>query len=496
MKKTSLPLRLLAYAALLAAPTLQGCAKLDETPESAISPVNFYKTDADYLAAINGALQPWFSGYGAFDFNNALLLSGGADDVTSRPTAPSLKAYDEFKGDANGFQAEQEWRLLYKSINACNAIVSNLANATGLNPANRAAYEGQARYIRALAYFELTRWFGEIPIVTSENQAHVADLSQSTVAQVYDAITTDLKMAETMLPPTFADKGRPTQGAAKALLAEVYLNMAGWPLKDASKYALARDKAKEVIDGGQYKLADNFADLWKVKNKLSNPEFIFFFNGVSTASYVEGSHLHVASRPGEEGGWDDMMSEARFFNAFPEGPRKDATFHSVFTDAAHTPWQKSTIGQPYMAKYRDAGAGATADGPVISFDGDGFFVMSRYAEVLLTYAEAANQAEGKPSAAALEAINQVRRRASGNDQKLYPDLTAAMSQPEFDAAVVAERAWELAFENKRWFDLVRKEKVVEVNKALYPSVSARNLLLPKPQRELDLIKGLKQNPGY
>jgi len=122
--------------------------------------------------------------------------------------------------------------------------------------------------------------------------------------------------------------------------------------------------------------------------------------------------------------------------------------------------------------------------------------MSRYAEVLLTYAEAANMAEGSPSPAALDAINQVRRRASGNNRVLYPDLTAGTSQQAFDAAVIAERAWELAFENKRWFDLVRKEKVVEVNKALYPSVSAKNMLLPKPQKEVNMIKGLKQNAGY
>ena len=191
-----------------------------------------------------------------------------------------------------------------------------------------------------------------------------------------------------------------------------------------------------------------------------------------------------------------MMSEARFFNTFPEGPRKAATFHTVFKDAKNTTWQKSNIGQPYMAKYRDAGAAASFDGPIASFDGDGFFVMSRYAEVLLTYAEAANMAESGPSAAALEAINQVRRRAGGNDQTLYPDLKAGLSQADFDKAVIAERAWELAFENKRWFDLVRKEKVVEVNKDLYPNVSAKNMLVPKPQRELDLMKNLKQNAGY
>ena len=96
----------------------------------------------------------------------------------------------------------------------------------------------------------------------------------------------------------------------------------------------------------------------------------------------------------------------------------------------------------------------------------------------MIYAEAANMAEGGPSAAALEAINMVRRRANNLDPNV-PDATVdltSMSQAEFDDAVIAERAWELAFEGHRWFDLVRKEMVVEVNQALHPSVSETDRL--------------------
>lgn len=480
---------------ILACIMVNGCVKLKETPEGIISPVNFYKTDADFSAAINGVQKSYFGGYGAFDFNNAILLSGGSDDATSRPTAPELRQYDIFKPDVNGFQAAQEWRLIYQAINAANLIISNVGSAN-LSTDKKNAYDGQARYLRALGYFYLTRWFGEIPIVTAENQLDAINVGQSTVADIYAFIVNDLKIAETGLPVSFPEIGRPTKGAAKTLLAEVYLTMAGWPLKDASKYALARDKAKEVMDMNVYKLETNFADLWKVSNKLTSKEFIFMFNGVSTASWMEGSHFHVASRPGEENGWDDMMSEARFFNAFPDGARKDATFHTVFDDAAHTKWQNSRVGQPYISKFRDAGRAATSNGPVALYDGDGFFPVSRYADVLLIYAEAANMAEGSPSAAALDAINKVRRRAGGYNQAVYPDLTAGMTKQAFDDAVIKERAWEFTFEVKRWFDLVRKEMVVQVNKSLYPTVDAHNQLLPKPQKEVDLIKGLKQNTGY
>ena len=202
-------------------------------------------------------------------------------------------------------------------------------------------------------------------------------------------------------------------------------------------------------------------------------------------------------RPGEEGGFNTVLSEARFFYSFPEGPRKDATFWTVFADGAHTTWEDSAQGKPVIAKYRDGGVAASYDqGLVNGSAGEGFFVVSRYSEALLIYAEASNMAEGTPSQEALNAINLVRRRASGNDQLLYPDLSSGMTQQEFDEAVINERKWEFAFEVKRWFDLVRKEMVVSANIDLYPNVKEYNKLLPKPQTEVDLINGLEQNPGY
>lgn len=476
-----------------------GCENdLEENPLSLVTPSTFYKTDDDFKAAINGAIKPLYGGWGGFDFNAPLILCAGAEDVTSRPTSPELRQFDIFKPTLNYSAAIGLWTRFYNTINACNGIISNINSAEEVSEENRNSYEGQARYLRALSYFYLTRWFGEIPIITSENQldAISTGIGQSPVIDIYAHIVEDLSVAENFLPASFDERGRPTQGSAKTLLAEVYLNMTGWPLKDNSKYALARDKAKEVMDAMNFSLEPNFADLWKVNNKLSNTEFIFMFNGIATNTSAS-SHVHQSSRPGEEGGWNDIMSEARFFNVFPEGPRKDATFWTVFADEAQTTWENSNIGQPYIAKYRDGGAGASAEqAGVNSFHGDGFFVVSRYAEVLLIYAEAANMAEGGPSDASLEAINQVRRRASGNNQVIYPDLVTGMSVEEFDDAVIAERNWEFAFEAKRWFDLVRKEMVVEVNQALYPYVDAHNMLLPKPQTEVDLIPGLEQNAGY
>lgn len=470
---------------------------LEENPVSVVAPSNFYKTDSDFEAAINGALRALFGGYGNFSNVAPHIISAGAEDTSSRAAAPSLNEFDTFQATVNNNFASNMWIAMYNSINVCNSLIANIDGASEVSDINKKYYEGQARYIRALSYFYLTRWWGEIPVVTYENQLDAANVGQSSVAAIYEVIIDDLIYAESNLPLKFEDRGRPTKGAAQIMLADVYLNMAGWPLKDSSKYAMARDMAKKVIDSEIYTLENEFHDLWLVANKLTNTEFIFAFYGSPFNGAGATSPVHQSMRPGEEGGFNTVLSEARFFYSFPEGPRKDATFWTVFADGAHTTWEDSAQGKPVIAKYRDGGVAASYDqGLVNGSAGEGFFVVSRYSEALLIYAEASNMAEGTPSQEALNAINLVRRRASGNDQLLYPDLSSGMTQQEFDEAVINERKWEFAFEVKRWFDLVRKEMVVSANIDLYPNVKEYNKLLPKPQTEVDLINGLEQNPGY
>lgn len=467
---------------------------LEEHPQGIISPSNFYNTDGDFNSAINGSLLSLW-GF----FNNALpyIILAGAEDLSSKSDAPQAKIYDVFNANATDSYTRSTWTSFYNCINVCNPIIANVSDAKEVSSDNKKFFEGEARYLRALSYFWLTRLYGEVPLIlNADDQSNAANVAQSGIAEVYNVIIQDLSFAEANLPLTFAEKGKPTKGAATSLLASVYLTMAGWPLNDASKYAMARDEAKKVIDMGIYALEPNFEDLWTVSKQINSKEMIFLFFGNSSTGPT-ASHRHMSTRPGEEGGYQSYFSEARFFNQFPDGPRKEASFHTVFTDAAHTTWQNSRIGQPFIEKYRDGGDAATKEGPVIIVGvGSGTWVENRYAEVLLIYAEAANEAEGGPSLEAVDAINQVRRRAGGYNQSVYPDLQPGLSQQEFRTAVINERSWELAFEGKRWFDLVRKEMVVEVNKALYPKVDEHNMLLPKPQTELDLVKGLQQNPGY
>lgn len=465
---------------------LGGCTDVafEENPPSLLSPTTFFTTESEFEAALVGTFRPLYSDWSAYDYGYDILLSQGGEDV--RSDADIFKNLDRLNPNDNEELTRGFWRKHYQCIANANTIIGNLKNATEISDEKLAELGGQAKFLRALAFFNLVRFFGEIQLTTFENQNDVENLKQASVQEIYASIINDLKDAESGLPTSFPDKGRPTQGAAKALLAKVYLTMAGWPLEDTAKYADARDKAAEIM-GGIYSLEPNFADLWTQAKKLTTPEFIFTFYGSTEQEGVYGSHMHHATRHwgNGEGGWGDYFSEERFFNAFPDSPRKDASFTTVFSDG--TSYLDAGV-QPHIAKYRDAGNGKD-NPPGSNVNGEGFRPILRYADVLLVYAEAANMAEGGPSQAAYDAVNAVRQRAG------LADLPSGMSQSDFDKAVLDERNWELAFEGNRWHDLVRRKMVVEVNQDLHPNVSETNRLLPKPGAQL-IPSILEQNPGY
>ena len=340
-------------------------------------------------------------------------------------------------------------------------------------------------------YFFPVRWFGEVPVLTESNGYLATSVEQSPVGDVYDFIVEDLLQAEAYLPVTQTDPTRPTKGAARALLAKVYLTMAGFPLNRTELYAAARDKAKAVIDMNKYSLDENFADLLDWNTRFTNPELIFTF--YANADAGRGSMLHMTSRPGTNGenGWGDWGTDKRFYEEFPDGPVKDATFYTTMIDG--TDWSMTNFANPFPSKYRNAGPRSNYfTGPPNAGTADGYSPILRYADVLLMYAEAANMVENGPSPAAYDAINAVRERVG------LEDLDEGLSMTQFDEAVINERKWELAFEHSRWFDLCRKHIVREAMQPWYPNavIDDHNYLLPKPQVALNLMKGVRQNPGY
>jgi len=296
-----------------------------------------------------------------------------------------------------------------------------------------------------------------LPLVTSV----ITDLEieLSPVSSVYELIVDDLNFAKDNLPSSWpGEPGRPSSWTAKSLLSSVYLTMAGWPLKDESKYALAASMAKDVIDNGPYTLEDNFADLWTMANE-KNHEFIWTIQMTGIPGNPQLTTIvGYPTMPGEESGWDDVFFEVGFYNRFPDGPRKDATFHTQFLDKQGNPtvtFENSSTKHPYIAKYRD-GALSWLDSFEHLFMTGRDICFLRFAEVLLTYAEAQAMADGTPNNEAYQAVNKVRNRAE------LVDLPEGMGKMDFRDAIIEERGWELAAEFSRWFDLIRTEKVEEM----------------------------------
>lgn len=473
--------------------------ELDEEPEGILSPTSFFKAEGDFEAILAGGVyKPLYQSWTGFGFNSIFVLTSGAEDVAGN--AGRFAQFDRLEADGNTGEMTGMWRQLYQSITNANTIIANIQKGRefGVAESVLVEYEGQAKFMRAFAYFYMVRWWGEVQLITEQNTSEATTTRQSPVVDIYAQIIEDLQFAEANLGNLggSSETGKASKQAAQSVLAKVYLTMAGWPLNDNSKYTLASEYAKKVMDSGFLNLEADFANLWKQANRFTNSEFIFAFHG-DVNNNPSTQHISTRYFGSGEGGWGDVSSEERFFNAFPDQHRKEVSFTSVFANGQT--FQEAAT-KPYMAKYRDAGAGFPADAISGNAEGDGSFVLYRYAEVLLIYAEAANMAEGSPSAAAQLAINMVKRRANNlpiNTPNVTIDINPMISQADFDDAVVAERNWELAFEGKRWFDLVRKEMVIEVNQGLYPTVSETDMLMPKPNAQVSILEGyLDQNLGY
>lgn len=442
------------YIILLLAITMFGCSKmLEENPkgllvgDAAIQDVNGLNA---HLAGIYSSLQnAWGSGFASCAH---IAMCGGADDITTHPASnkADIREFDQFNVNAyNGRQAEV-WRGLYKSIQTANNIIANYEKATG-DPDEIKKIAGEAFFFRGMCYYYLTRWWGKVPLIKTPNFDNTSlELPKAEIAEIYKQIEEDLKQAEGMVADQKPEPGRINKGTVKAYLADAYLTQTGWPVKDASKAALAATKAKEVIDSKAAYGFDLYDDFFKLfAGGTSEDVFALMFNLNTKANCFYGS----SAMPGDIGGWDDFFAEINFYKSFPEGSRKDATFLSSITkDGKIVSWENFATKHPYYKKF------SIQSGNPGSYASNSPAIMMRYANVLLVYAEAVARSSA-PTSDAYNAVNLVRKRAG------LANLVSGLSKDDFIKAVVAERGWEFAGEWSRWFDLIRTETVAQANAA-------------------------------
>ncbi|MCF6361590.1 MAG: RagB/SusD family nutrient uptake outer membrane protein [Cyclobacteriaceae bacterium] len=415
------------------------------------------------LAGLNAALvgtyapmtRTWITGYST-PGTHAILM--GSDDLTTHKASNKapFREFDQYKvSDQNG-RLPFVWSGAYKSIQGSNNIIANYKDTQG-DEAEVNQIAGEAFFLRAYNYFWIVRLWGSAPLVL-ESQVYdesSLSISSSNEQAIYDQILEDLDMGISLMADRKLEAGRASAGAALAIKAEVYLNMAGWPLNQTDKYAMAATVAKDLIDNeAQYGfgLMDNFIDLWPsatINNDGNKEEVLSFtFGGAFRLDF--NADRGSGARPGDEGGWDDYFCELTFYNEFPAQVRKDVTFQTELANG--TPFPNFGTGRPYYKKMQ---------GPENTWQTLLNLTLERMAEVYFIYAEAQVMATGNTmDPDALEAVNKIVRRAYGlplNTPDVSVDYTS-LTQDE----IIAEKGWEFAGEYCRWFDLVRLQKVQEM----------------------------------
>ncbi|MDR1779464.1 MAG: RagB/SusD family nutrient uptake outer membrane protein [Tannerella sp.] len=487
-------LLLMPLVAILAACTSND-EFLEEKTYGKIFPENFYRNQ-DELDMANNALYRSFSKTFNADYSSFVVILFGGDDITTPYSAnTSYLQNDTYVRQSANKDIRDGWSWAYETINTANGIINNYQKAADeVSETNLHYAAAQAHFARAYMYFWLVRIFNEIPYVSTVREPDKT-MTKSSPQEVYDAIIADLKIAEEWLPATWkgidetkAAGGGFTQAAAKATLANVYLTMAGYPLKKTEYYKLAKDKAAEIIENESkygFRLLDHFAELWK-PTPLINDEMVFgLMYNRSTEDY--NVRAPKSCRPVQFGGWEAYCPEINFFYRFPEGERRDATFVTEFpltngwyTTAPTIPWpegqpmlqwQDIMFKHPYYFKMWEAEGLEGADKWKPAGDNDWYSGRTnqviRYPEVLLIYAEAQAMADGTPNALAYDCINRVRNRAFAGVGSTQNNLPTGLSAEAFRDSVFVERGWEFAgYEYaSRWFDLVRLELVEDAASA-------------------------------
>jgi hypothetical protein len=369
---------------------------------------------------------------------------------------------------------------MFRAIRAANTVLVNAAETNLIERAEQDRLVGEAHFIRAYSYHHLIRVFEELPIVTDVTPDF--EITLSTRAEVMAQIESDYLMAESLLPVSSnVGATRPNKGSARAFVARLYMDWAGFPTNDTGKYAQAASSAKQVIDNAGnhgFGLVPDMATLYTLAGGLNS-------EGVYTLSHCQpcGRGNRKAGKlglPGDFGGWQESFAEIRFFEDMPEGYRKEVTYHTEVpvnaggnmavanpADAASIiPWTEFKDQQnPIFAKI----TGPWEDDIFNGFQNSRSDYIMRYAEVLLIYAEASGRSN-TVSADAWEALNQVRRR-SENLPSDQAEPSVDLTSGDIGELAYTERKWELAGEYQRWYDLLRMQRVDEALSNRNPQVS-------------------------
>lgn len=463
---------------------LSACSKdfLEKTPPDKLSEDGFINSAARALTSVNAVYEVLISSqlYGHFlpkiyDVPSGEILLQNTEGLD----------FNNFAFDAANGELLTVYTGLYKGIKRANTVIAEVPSVD-MDATLKARYVAEAKFLRAFYYWNLTTIWGDVIVVTAPLKVPDDGLiAKSSQADVYKVIIKDLEDAIAVLPASYgaADAGRATKGAAQSLLGKAYLYT-----KD---YAKAETTFAQVIDSKRYDLMDEFDQIWNgnyENNKESIFEVQFADIGGSGTGARNGAYL-----PSVNGGTGSSVPTQRIVDAFTDNdPRLR---YSIFRDGdvfAPNLTTSSLNLDKYKSQWSPTGYNIRKGMVPIKFlqGGGTNYPVIRFADVLLMYAEAANEMGHIDQARA--AVNRVRQRPSVN----MPALTTANTGNKADmfAAIVHERQVELAFENHRFNDL-RRWGLAET--VLAPvGYLPKHKFFPIPQLEIDINPKLTQNPGW
>lgn len=471
---------------------------LDKPLQGELTQQNFPVSESDALLATNAVyntLREWFYHFGGFPIMDIM-----SDDAYkgSNPTdgATTVGPYENFNHTPSQDGLARWWNTLYEGIKRANVVIENVPDIE-MNEELRSRYVAEARFLRALYYFDLVRAWGGVPMVVSTTPPQGID--RSPVSEVYDLIHDDLEFAIQNLPERTAygnaEAGRATRGAANALRAKVYLFQ--------EDFVNAEEHALEVINSGLYALDPDFTNTHSVEGQY-NEESVFEIGAIPLEGLTNGGNQWgnvqgVRGTPNR--GWGFNRPSLDLMNAFEEGDTRLEGTVIFLGDVID--------GVPIVGDGQTPNETYDEDGNLIEIETYNRKVwvpgtrtqeqwghnrrIIRYADVLLMAAESA--AENGDLAEARRFLNQVRERARGDNEEALPDITENDQQALIDL-IIEERRLELALEGHRFWDLVRTGRAEEQLGPL-GFMPGKHELLPIPQTEIDLSEGsLEQNPNW
>lgn len=430
---------------------------LTEEPKSVLTPINFYRNEQEARQAVNGIYRAM-----ADQKVTGIDIKSSVNDLIKRASWDSGSGFSDFTYDASNNNITNMWQGHYETINYCNSAIDNI-EINKENIENWERYTAQAKGIRAYLYFDLVRWFGEVPMIIKETTSlNDLKVSRSTMKECYEQIIADLKYAEEK-SVVKGDRdngyqyGRFTQEAATGLLSKVYLWIASVTQRDnvevlgsaADNYRLAMDYAKKVIDSGKFKLVDYYPDVFNAKTRDKAQDEVLWctqgLTGDGTGTYV-GMYFGIQGDQDYGAAWGNVSSSdyhrtiyeksdtiRRLWNCPRVEILENGKLHGwdydkyLTTDPNNILNREDEInywGGWSIGKFRRY---PLADPGSYNFSNFGMDEpLLRYADILLIYAEAYNEVNNGPGtynpssaldltgtsvSSAYDAVNVVRKRA-------------------------------------------------------------------------------------